>query len=118
MSTSRRELVFENNVGLVYWDLEIQCIVLELKQCDCTTEYRPFMERVLQEIRDRGSTKFLADMSQMSEIGVDDLLWTETDWFVRLKEAGVKHVAVVSPEPQDSYISLEKLTEGVDPNAS
>jgi hypothetical protein len=118
MSIGKRELVFEDKVGLVYWDWEIQCIVLELKQCDSTTEYRPFMERVLQETRDRGSTKLLADMSQMSEIGVDDLLWTETDWFVRLKEAGVRHVAVVSPEFQDSYISSEKLTDGVDPNAS
>ena len=75
------------------------------------------MEKVLELIRQKHARKLFADMTVMDTVPNEDLLWTETDWFPRCLKAGLRYSAVVMPKSLASHMSIDKMSERIDPNA-
>jgi hypothetical protein len=111
MAGTGRELAYEDESGVVYWDDEAQCVELETKHYVSSDAFRSALEQLLVVIEERKARKFLVDMSGMDRIGDGDLLWSETDWFPRCLQAGVVFVAMVMPE---SAAPLAMVDEAAD----
>jgi len=117
MTKTRRELVYEDESGLVHWDDKAQCVEVETKQHVSSEAFRSVLETILGMIKERNARKFLIDMTKMDRIESEDLLWVETDWFPRCLQAGVVFVAIVMPESVASLMMVDKAVERLSPYA-
>lgn len=117
MTETGRELVYEDESGLVHWDDEAQCVELETKHYVSRDAFRSILEQILAVIEERNARKFLADMSRVDRIENEDLLWAETDWFPRCLQAGVMFVAMVMPESAVPLTMVDEAAERISPYA-
>lgn len=66
-------------------------------------------------VKDKRSRKLLADVGNVGKISGEDMVWTETDWAQRLAKTDVKLFAIVMPKSLGLHMSIDKMSERVDP---
>ena len=115
MSASSRETLYEDPAVRISWDTNAKLLELEAKSTLALGQFRPIMEKLLQYLKQKRAQKLLADISKIAKISDEDLVWTETDWFPRELKVGARFFAVVPPASLASHMSLDKMTERVDP---
>jgi hypothetical protein len=115
MTTIKRETVYQDESGVVYWDSSSQCIEIEVKKYIPGAPFKATMERVLQLIKAKKARKFLADTSRMDKLAGDDMTWTETDWLPRSVKAGMVVFATVPPKSLSAHLAFDKMSENMAP---
>lgn len=115
MSATGREIVYQDESGVVYWDVGSQCIEIEVKQYIPGAALKVTLERVLQLIKSKKARKFLADTSRMDKLAGEDMMWVETDWLPRSVEAGVVVFATVPPKSLSAHLAFDKMSENTAP---
>jgi len=115
MGTVGRELLREDDVLRIYWDVGSKCVELEAKGDASSAQFRAGLEMVLVLVKDKRSRKLLADVGKVGKITGEDMVWTETDWAQRLAKTDVKFFAIVMPKSLGLHMSIDKMSERVDP---
>ena len=115
MTTTKREIAYQDESGVVYWDAGRQCIEIEVKRYFPGTAFKVFLESVFQLIRTKKARKLFADLSRMDKISVEDMTWAETDWLPRSVKAGVVVFATILPKSLSGHMTVDKMSENLAP---
>jgi hypothetical protein len=75
-------------------------------------------EEMLRQISARKLTHVLNDNTHVSGIWVGASAWVATDWFPRLREAGMRHFAWVRSPSRLSHISAKTALEQAEPGSA
>jgi hypothetical protein len=111
-----RELLSEDALAQLFWNSAAKSIEAEVKESGAAENLRSGLETALRYIKEMRVQKLHADISMLSKISGEDVVWTETDWLPRCRAAGLKYVAVVVPKSMASYLALEKMTVSAGPD--
>jgi hypothetical protein len=102
------------NVYQVYFDLESNCVVMEWSGYATSSQFREGTELMLQSVKENKSTKVLADIRDMTIIGMEDQLWLEKDFLPRAIAAGFKILAIIWPISYFNKVAIETISYNVD----
>ena len=90
--------LYEDEYMQIRYDEAHNCIEYNWKKFASSAKYKELLDKVYQFFVDKRCDRFLADARQMKAIPEDAQVWTDTDWFPRMIQAGTKFIAVVNPE--------------------
>jgi hypothetical protein len=62
-----------------------------------STEMRKALEKTLEMVKNHGCTTWIGDLSTLLLLTGDDERWSLQDWLPRLKNAGIRNIALVPP---------------------
>lgn len=102
------------NVYQVYFDNESNCVIMEWNGYATSTQFREGTEMMLEAVKENGSTKVLADIRDMTIIGMEDQLWLEKDFLPRAINAGFKVLAIITPVSYFNKVAVETISYKVD----
>jgi hypothetical protein len=115
MPATGREIVYQDESGVVYWDAGTQCIEIEVRRYIPGAAFKATLESLFQVIKTKNARKLLADLSRMDKISVEDMTWTETDWLPRSVKAGVVVFATILPKSLSAHMTVDKMSENLVP---
>jgi hypothetical protein len=115
---AKRNLLYQDESCRVYWDSDVQCIEFDAIRFVSSSALRATLERTLGCIKDKRARKFLIGIDKMDNAPMEDLMWAETDWFPRCLRAGIRYVAMVMPKSLSAFVSVDKATSRIKPDAS
>jgi len=117
MSPAERQLVYEDESGLMYWNSALRTVEVEAKDYVSSTGYRAFLEKILDIVRQKHASKLLADLTKLGPTDSQDMVWSETDWFPRCLKAGVKSTALVMPKSLAVHMAVDQMSQRTDRTA-
>jgi hypothetical protein len=74
-----------------------------------TEQFYQSFEQVLAVSRDHHATEWLADISAMPPIGIDEQQWLSETWLTQFVVLGVKKVAVIEPGSLHNQLAIESV---------
>ncbi len=98
----------------VYFDTNINSVVLEWHGYSPSKEFREGVELMLNALIQNNSSKLLADIKEMKLIGLDDQLWINNDFLPRAIKSGFKTVAVIEPEDHFNKVAVASIVDKID----
>ena len=96
---------FEESYVVICWDEEARCVFIKWNHPE-DREFQIALEKGLELLIEKGSTKWLGDISNigiMLELGS---AWSDVHFYPKAVRAGMKHMALIATEQQ-----LAKLPE-------
>lgn len=118
VTTSKRDLLYQDESARIYWDSDVQCIEFEAIRYVSATALRATLQRTLDLIRQRKARKFLIGLVKVDNIPMEELLWAETNWFPLCLRSGIKYVSMVMPKALSALVAVDKSSSRVNPDAS
>jgi hypothetical protein len=106
----------ETRVYHIYFDTESNCVVMEWNGYATSRQFREGTELMLDFVKKNKSTKVLANVRDMTLIGMDDQVWLEKDFLPRAVAEGFKTLAIISPLSYFNKVALESIYYKVDKN--
>jgi hypothetical protein len=79
-----------------------------------SSQFREGTELMLESVKENNSTKVLADIRDMTIIGMDDQQWLEKDFLPRAIAAGFKTLAIIWPVSYFNKVAIETISYKVD----
>jgi hypothetical protein len=70
--------------------------------------YQSF-EKIVTLSRDHQATQWLADISAMPPVGIDEQQWLSESWIMQFVLLGVKKVAVIEPSSLHNQLAIESV---------
>jgi hypothetical protein len=111
MLSSKRETVYEDKILRVVWDPRTGVVEAVALGQMTSPEFRAALERLLAALKDKRARKCLADLGNAGNISLDDLLWSNSDWFPRCLRTSVKVFALVMPKSLAGHMAMDKATQ-------
>jgi hypothetical protein len=99
----------------VDYDVNIPSVVMTWKGYATSAVFRATNEQVLQTISERRASKLLGDITEFVLIGADDQDWLNTVWLPSAMEAGLRMVALVTPNFYFNRVAVENVVKKLDP---
>jgi hypothetical protein len=99
----------------VDYDVNIPCVVMTWKGYATSAVFRATNEQVLESIAQRRASKLLGDITEFVLIGADDQDWLNTVWLPSAMEAGLRMVALVTPNFYFNRVAVENVVKKLDP---
>ena len=81
----------------IYWEESIQCVIMQWKKFVKGEDFREGLNKGLELIKSKNSSRWLADMRHMQVLAVADQEWSNNDWFPRAISGGIRKMALVQP---------------------
>jgi hypothetical protein len=98
----------------IYWVEEDRCVWLEWKAFVRGAEFRGALEDGLKLLKQKASIRWLADTRHIAALDAEDKVWTSKDWFPRVIAAGLRKMAIVSPEKMIPMMSVDDVIDNTD----
>ncbi|WP_138754845.1 hypothetical protein [Paenibacillus sinopodophylli] len=102
-------LYYESPEALVSWNEEIKTVVLEWKRFATRDKYQVPLNKSLELLIAKKSSKAIANTLKFSAITGADQQWFSDVWFPKAEEAGLKYLALITPEKAVARSILKKL---------
>lgn len=102
---------FEQEFATVEYDAGIDAVVARQTGFAGGTEFREYMESIIDAVEDTGSSKLLTDTREAGTVDEEDQAWSATDWSPRAEAAGLERMAMVMPESVVAELSVEQVIE-------
>ncbi|KJD45834.1 hypothetical protein [Paenibacillus terrae] len=102
-------LYYESPEALVSWNQEIKTVVIEWKGFATRDEYQIPLNKSLELLIANKATKSIANTLKFSAISPADQQWFSEVWFPKAEEAGLKYMALITPEKAVARSILKRL---------
>lgn len=90
-----RQVFFENDTALLFYDANVNCTVINWKREVNTESYRTAFEMVLSTLQTYCSPGWIADLRHQGVVSSDDQLWFATNILPVAIECGLKRIAAI-----------------------
>jgi hypothetical protein len=99
----------EEKVYTISYDREKQCVLMKWNGYSTSTQFKNGTELMLQLLIENNAKKVLADIKNMTIIGLEDQKWIENDFLPRATKHGFKFLALVKPSSYFNAVAMESL---------
>lgn len=100
----------------IYYDQDINSVVMEWKGYSNSSEFKEGTELMLNTLIKHNTFKVLADIKDMTLIGMEDQEWINKVFLPRATEFGFKVLAIVKPQHYFNQVAVETISYKVDQN--
>ena len=98
----------------VYFDKEINSVVMEWHGYATSRQFKEGTELMLNTLIKNNSSKVLADIRDMTLIGMEDQQWINDVFLPRATKFGFKAIAIIKPQSYFNKIAVETISYKVD----
>ena len=113
----RKLLVSQNNID-IYYDNSDDWIYADWKGYQTVGFVQDGCEQILDCMVDMGTSKVLNDNTNVEGIWIGAADWVATDWFPRMRQAGLKHFAWVYSPARLSQVSTDETLKRALPHVA
>jgi hypothetical protein len=99
----------------VDYDVDMPGVVMIWRGYATSAVFRAANEQVLQTIGERRAKKLLGDITEFVLIGAEDQDWLNNVWLPSAMEAGLRTVALVTPNFYFNRVAIENVVKKLDP---
>lgn len=99
----------------VDYDVDMPGVVMIWRGYATSAVFRAANEQVLHTIGERRAKKLLGDITEFVLIGAEDQDWLNNVWLPSAMEAGLRMVALVTPNFYFNRVAVENVVKKVDP---
>lgn len=104
-------LIEDNEHATLWYHPESKIVHHEYKKFMQGDDFRAFLLKGTQTMKENGATKWLSDDRMNPVLSKDDLAWGQTNWFPQTVEAGWKYWAIVQPKSLFAKLDMIKLVK-------
>ncbi len=94
----------------VYFQPLTATVVMEWKDYATSEQFRAGTELMLEILVQNKSHKVLADIEDMTIIGIEDQKWLENNFMPRAIGAGFRQLAIVTPKSYFNKVAVESVS--------
>lgn len=98
----------------VYFDENINSVVMEWHGYATSRQFKEGTELMLNTLIKNNSSKVLADIRNMTLIGMEDQQWINEVFLPRATKFGFKAIAIIKPRSYFNKIAVETISYKVD----
>ena len=101
-------------ISNIYFDPEIKAVVMEWNGYATSKQFREGTELMLNTLIKNKSSRVLADIKDMTIIGMEDQRWLNEEFLPRATTFGFKAIAIVKPHYYFNKVAVETISYKVD----
>ena len=98
----------------IYFDNSINSVVMEWHGYATSRQFKEGTELMLNTLIKHGASKVLADIKDMTLIGMEDQQWINDVFLPRATEFGFKAIGIIKPRNYFNKIAVEAISYKVD----
>lgn len=98
----------------IYFDENINSVVMEWHGYATSKQFKDGTELMLNTLIKHGASKVLADIRDMTLIGMEDQQWINEVFLPRATKFGFKAIAIIKPRNYFNKIAVETISYKVD----
>lgn len=98
----------------IYFDEDLDSVVMKWEGYSTSHQFREGTELMLNTLVKHKTSKVLADVKDMTLIGMEDQKWLETTFLPRAIKFGFKYIALVRPDSYFNKVAVESISYKVD----
>lgn len=98
----------------IYFDENINSVVMEWHGYATSRQFKEGTELMLNTLIKHGASKVLADIRDMTLIGMEDQQWINEVFLPRATKFGFKAIAIIKPRNYFNKIAVETISYKVD----
>lgn len=98
----------------IYFDKSINSVVMEWHGYATSRQFKEGTELMLNTLIQSNSSKVLADIKDMTLIGMEDQQWINEVFLPRATKFGFKAIAIIKPGSYFNKIAVETISYKVD----
>jgi hypothetical protein len=98
----------------VFYDKDINSVVMEWNGYATSKQFKEGTELMLNTLIKNNTYKVLADIKEMTLIGMEDQKWLEDDFLPRAINFGFKSVAIIKPDYYFNKVAVESVSYKID----
>jgi hypothetical protein len=95
----------------IYWIEDVKAVHMEWKKYAAGDKFRNGLDKGLELITAKGSSRWLADLRDMQVVNQEDQEWSNEDWTPRAVKAGIRHMAILVPKDVFGKTSVDRIME-------
>lgn len=76
--------------------------------------FRLGLDKGLELIEKKGSSRWLADLREMKVLSIEDQNWSSNDWFPRAINGGIRKMSIVLPESALAKMGVKNIMNEVE----
>lgn len=103
-------LTGESKTYHVFFDPELHAVIMQWSGYATSQEFREGTELMLRTLVDNQASKVLADIKNMTIIGMEDQKWLDINFLPRAIQAGFKAIAIVEPDYYFNKVAVESIS--------
>jgi hypothetical protein len=94
----------------IYFDAELNSVVMEWNGYATSKQFREGTELMLNTLIQNNCSKVLADIRDMTIIGMEDQQWLESSFLPRAIKFGFKVIAIITPTSYFNKVAVESIS--------
>ena len=98
----------------IYFDNSINAVVMEWDGYATSDQFKEGTELMLNTLIKNNTFKVLADIKDMTLIGMEDQQWLDTNFLPRAIQFGFKAIAIIKPDYYFNKVAVESISYKVD----
>lgn len=91
------EKVWSRHFLSIFWDDELECVIMKWSGFARDDEFRDGLNRGLQLLSEKRARLWLADMRGLGAVTREDQDWSNSNWFPRAVKQGLRFLAMIAP---------------------
>jgi len=107
-------MIAHTDIYNIYFDGSIHSVVMEWTGYATSTQFREGTELMLETLVLNKASKVLAEIREMTIIGMEDQQWLQNDFLPRAINAGFKAIAIIRPESYFNKVAVETVSYKID----
>lgn len=100
----------------IFYDANIDAVVMKWHGYATSAQFKEGTELMLNTLIKHQCYKVLADIKEMTIIGMEDQKWLEEQFLPRAIEFGFKAIAIVKPDHYFNKVAIESISYKIDKN--
>lgn len=109
---------FDSSYLTVSWDSEIDCVYVVWKAYVEGENFRYGLEQGLGLLKEKHSSKWLADLRKLRVVKLADQDWMVSEWLPRAQKAGLKWTATIMPSDILAQMSVSRVKAKAEDNGA
>jgi len=101
-------------VYTIFFDEKLDLVVMEWNDYATSREFREGTELMLDLLIKHNCSRVLADIQDMTIIGLEDKIWMENDFLPRAIRQGFKSIAIITPKAYFNKVAVEDISYKID----
>jgi len=98
----------------IFFDANLNAVVMEWNGYATSGQFREGTELMLNTLIQNNCTKVLADIEDMTIIGMDDQQWLQDNFLPRAIKFGFKTIAIITPTSYFNKVAVESVSYKID----
>ena len=98
----------------IYFDKDINAVVMKWQGYATSNQFKEGTELMLNTLINYNGSKVLADIKEMTLIGMEDQQWINDVFLPRATRFGFKAIAIIKPRSYFNKIAVETISYKVD----